>query len=1434
MMGWKYLSLIGLYLLINTFTEVKAEVKELPTCESLIVTGGSDSGSGSCSLDQYDSICIKGTLLYLSNGVCEEKIEIQSNKYIVMSCLEDEEETNSDQNDQPYCIQITSGDEIDDDDENLLIYKNGSDGKVIQIKNFNYVDSELKKLIVCKSNGACYSRTNEGYYVNDVNKSSITESPLIKVDENKNATAVTNVQAGNTYAGGDYKLIECKKVNSNVKCTSREGTIGEIFVNSASTGLDDALIECSDELPDNKGSSSGSLSGEYLKDLKVFCYPKEAAPKEYYLNSGVNRTTKPLIECNDSKCEEKVGMSGANYLNADSDSLKDAIIFCSNNKCEKQTPIGVNKYYVGKDGDDVDGLIECMGESDEKAKCSLKSAFTSQGYYLNSGYNKSVNQTIICDSTEGCKALKVDLGYYVNAGNDEKQIIKCEKEGNECVEEVSADCPEVSKAVPGNYCYENGQLKFFVANNSTAISATRSDDTYSYAIIQSYGFPGIKTETGSLFKISRYFITRYYGSGIIMIDKNGKLVNSLDGETSDIILYDCNESTKKCNERAGCTSNTYMYDTENRKAVFCDDGKLVYAKFTGYVVDGNRFGSGTKHPYIIHCKGGENCISIKPKVSTYYENNGYDSTTNSLIQCNNNNCITVTANVGYYVAHGENENAGIIKCTSATSCTYNLIKNKVKYVNAGFDKRTNAIIDCNRGKCRVAKAKTGYYLTHTSTLLIQCTSPTTCAEFTPTVNYYDNADSSESSNTIINCVQNSNVVTCSSEATNNGFYLSSISNVLIRCKSGQKCKTITVKNGIFRGAFKGLTTNKRSENVNNMHERDEDELEEDGKIVNLRDNNDDAYGIIRCVAGKCAALTASELAAIPMCEFNNNKCYITLEYAMTKTATTSIAAGNICTNNDRSVFYFATDTVVVKPNVISGVTSTYVYTTTNTNCLEVNESYTDMFFTVGSNIYTLDQGSVFQYYETGYYFINVAKNTLVGGNEIDSYNDENVKLYRCNGSSCSIIDKPDANTYYADVNKRILKYNVNNDVFTFAYEKDILCIFSNNKCTPNSDMKDQEFCITYKGEIALTITDIKNRETGECYRANSINNYIYGYSQHLYHMNQFAAEMVDQTGFYIISLSTNTTVVSKNYKNKNNSIVVYGCTLSSCKVYEPRDDTYYYDAQAKNILRYRNGVWNSPSTSGFAYIALDPSNTYIYKFEKEGDEITIKGKANYGYYYTIDNEMYKCDEEDNTCKLIDETGYYFTNSGEVYSCVYDSEGIEVTECVRKNCVSGQYYYIDDAYYRCEVSSLLVPVVSRYCSFDDNVVMNFPIALTEEFPEKIKQAIDDIQKNNNSTAIVKRRGKNYLESISGIFTNCTYNVEETKSTFDLVCLNNYVAVDEKTDEVKICNIDQLGYVECVEDEENPEKCSISKAIRHWKPSIFITIAIILFGIMINTL
>jgi len=134
-----------------------------------------------------------------------------------------------------------------------------------------------------------------------------------------------------------------------------------------------------------------------------------------------------------------------------------------------------------------------------------------------------------------------------------------------------------------------------------------------------------------------------------------------------------------------------------------------------------------------------------------------------------------------------------------------------------------------------------------------------------------------------------------------------------------------------------------------------------------------------------------------------------------------------------------------------------------------------------------------------------------------------------------IMDKPKSITYFTDFNKRLFKYTPEKDTFTFAYDKDISCIYTKNQCTPNADLNGKEFCITYKGEIAVATTNIKNRETGECYKANSLTSKTYGYSssKSLYIMDLFTASMVDQTGYYIINRTTNSTLQFKFEKEQN-------------------------------------------------------------------------------------------------------------------------------------------------------------------------------------------------------------------------------------------------------------------------------------------------------------
>jgi len=834
----------------------------------------------------------------------------------------------------------------------------------------------------------------------------------------------------------------------------------------------------------------------------------------------------------------------------------------------------------------------------------------------------------------------------------------------------------------------------------------------------------------------------------------------------------------------------------------------------------------------------------------------------------------MTSDQGVYVGYN---GSGVIKCTSSSQCTFIKASNTVNYINNGIDKQKYGIINCSKRKgCSVNKAKNGYYITYLNTLLIHC-SGISCNEILPTAGYYESGDSSSltNDNTIINCNKNGSVVTCALEKSSSGFYLTPNSNSLILCKNNGKCNSVLVKNGFFRSAIKStkysyprssiinryINDNNNNDYTNNYlntsntipleystnkniyvnqlnisRSIDEEYIDKDPMSISLKSReSENGYSIIRCISGKCMELTLEEVASIPVCEFDNNKCYITNEYAMIKGATTSISAGDICTDAERSVFYFATDTVIVKPNVIAGVMATYVHTTTNSNCLLASASFKSMYFTGGTNIYRIDNDSIIQILDPGYYFINIAKRKLISGYKDEDYNDENVKLFSCNNKSCRIHDKSTTVSYVADVNKHILRYDPYNNKYSLAYETDVICIYDDHhhQCIPNANIGRRQFCITYKGELVLAKTEIKSRESGECYKADTINTRIYAYSEQqqqsqLFSMNLYSAQKIDEDGYYIVNTSTNTPppIIQKNSnknnknKNKNNNYTLYGCFKFSCKIYMPEKATYYYDKNTKNLYHFNNGRWNIPeASSGFALISLDPNHTFIQKFTTTTlNEIEIKKDTiKDGYYYTVDKEMYHCHENDGdngnlTCKKIENSGYYYTRSGEVYYCIYDSEELEDTECTKKMCIHGQYYYFNNGYYYCQTHSVLVPVSSRYCSYNDHVIIHFPPGLINEFPGAIKKEITSVEVINRSSSLTtKQKNNNYLKSYYGVFTNCTYDADEATSTFDLICMNNYVRLEQKVNNVQICSVENLGFVECEEDKQNPEKCYISSGI-----------------------
>jgi hypothetical protein len=1223
------------------------------------------------------------------------------------------------------------------------------------------VNANGKGLILGNTDGTgeIFSDVKEGYYVNGATNQLI----LYKGSEYKEVSAAADSVYLNAADDGSNPLIKCSKGDGDetVKCVKFPGTDGSHYINS----------------------------------------------------SEIDKSTKPLISCTSSKCETKEVTSNVYYENALGDNSK--VLYCTPSKCTLQDGADGDVYVAKKDGDsETDTIIKCT-KSGDKVECSIPKGTIPEnvGYYLNSGSDASTNQVIICNN--GCASKKVNPGYYKNAKGG---FLECVNECKAISDEKIDNCKTLAETKDSTACKADSLLQFYDKSGNGTIHTSEdnlSSDKYVYATISK--FPSISSGSGitTLFRITKYGIERFIASGVVGVAPSTyQLVTDINGGVigTDVDLYDCSNtsSSKLCVKRSACNSGSYMYDSENGKALNCDsDGKLVdVSSDGGYYVDTTTTVSG-RNPYIIYCNSSKEekpCEHILPTVASYYINSGSDKDSKALIYCNGSSCYTTAASTGNYIA---NQQAGIIICSSQTSCEYKEAAsagNNANYVNAGINKASYALISCNKKACNPKAAKAGYYFSNTVTSLINCESNNVCNVITPTVNYYYYADTSDNGrNYIINCSKIATSIVCAKEDADTGSYLTNQSNVLITCSAGGSCKQEVAKPGYYQSAVK-ITINSS---------RDLSSVGAESELVSEMAARDSTttYNIIECTTTNCELLSAEELANIPVCEYSADKCYITIAYALGKSTVNSISAGGLCTNSDRSVFYFATDTIVVAPSVIAGTTSTYVYTTTTTNCIIVGKKYADLYYTVGSDIYRLNDGSISHFFDSGYYFINVDKNVLVNGNNIDSYNDENVKLYQCNGSACRILDNPENNTYYADVNKRILKFNVNSDSYSFAYDNDIICIFANNKCTPNADLKGREFCITYKGEIVLAASDIKNRETGECYKAATIGNYIYGFNQYLYKMNLYSATVVDENGYDIVSLSTNNTISSKDYKNRlvsGNAIKIYGCHSSACKVYDPEEGVYYYDDDAKVIVKKEDNSWVAPTTSGYALVSTNPNEKYIYKFKTDLDEVTLLSKAASGYYYTVDNEMYECNENDNECLPITETDYYFTNTGEIYYCVYDSENLEKTECTKQSCYVGQNYYISENYYKCEAGSYLTPIKSRSCKYDENVIVNFPTILKEEFPTNIKQAIENIEKNNNSTAVAARSNKKYLSVVPAIFTNCTYNVEETEASYDFVCINNYVAVNEEDDSLEICSIENLGFVECVDDESNPEKCTPSSA------------------------
>lgn len=792
-----------------------------------------------------------------------------------------------------------------------------------------------------------------------------------------------------------------------------------------------------------------------------------------------------------------------------------------------------------------------------------------------------------------------------------------------------------------------------------------------------------------------------------------------------------------------------------------------------------------------------NCETLDIK-TRYYINAATNGITNALVYCTASASCTASENGkanAYYPADVNTENKSILIKCSTESCAEMLSGLDASYTGSKYyiSTRTGYLIKCTPASCdNIAVTTESYFINNgvDPYQLIYCTS-TSCESITTTSGYYLNGDNSK----LIFCSTNG----CDSEESPTNFYVSTTPNILIDCTSGS-CSYINAKIGIYLA----------------------------GKVPDKIASGLPAVFFISCDATTCNELSTTESENVKTCNVSGNKCTIKLGKvtSINPEATELIPEGSYCTNAYKTALYFATDTIEVETSNIQP---------TSSNCIAASSTYYQYYYTVGSIIYHIDDGEISQITAAGYYFINTNTNKLVTGSKIEDFNEDGVKLYKCNGTSCSVVSTPTTTSYYVDVSKRIFKYTGN--AFAFAYEKDTLCQFGNSGssagCTPSTDMVDTEFCVTSSGELVVVVGDIEAKKSGQCFKSNNINTEIFGYYSHLYRLNMYDATLVDVSGYYIVSLNSNSTTEFKEFSNKNTEIMIYGCNSSSCGVKTLEDNVYYYDRLSNYLVKYdsTNKQWQYPTVDGYALVSEEPGVNYIRHFtiDSSTSKVTLGEKVRDGYYYTIDNEMYGCpNTEGNSCSLITDSMYVMTNTNELYFCTVDSD-TKSTACNKQSCILGQIYYIAGYHFRCVAGNMFNILSTKYCNKEDTVIVNYPIAFSESFPSNVKSAVEDIQKHNNSTATVKA-GSNHLAVVPGLFTNCTYNKEEKTAQFDLVCIENYVVVNDD-EEPKICSTTKAGFVGCNDDADNPDKCNPSSAMTIFLSKIAIAFAALLLTFII---
>jgi len=508
----------------------------------------------------------------------------------------------------------------------------------------------------------------------------------------------------------------------------------------------------------------------------------------YYINSGSDRTIKPLIYCSNPGPQiscTKISSNNGYYLNLDNNNGNYPLIQCINNSC---SPVDVSSLKSsckesanGTPINVLGNIYFCpttnYGETVKLDKSGVYFYFvnmlkeTHTPFFNKEKIGSDNVNVLVKIEKDSITVISSPIGYFRNSGKESSEypIIKC----------LNGNCETITKSGINDKttCDKSGELIYDTAESGYKFcyDKTKSPDdltseNYYFMEISENQFSsftnGFTMNNGILIRISVGAVELIYDDGYYV-------------ESDSKLIY-C--ENKSCNTKAFAEDQFYLNAAHGNKPIIkCIDEHSC--EISEGALNSYYFNNGDGNS-LIYCESINNCSIILNPTNGYYKNSGNEG---NIIKCDLNNCVDIStsdnANSGNVVSDCSDTSGGNLMATNLYLCNgdsnnsldsidmtktlYYLIRigngNTSPFKASSSSLRTRSEVQTilvnsgNNAVFQVNNPRNGYYLSDANnSKLIQYLD----GEYTEIANanqgYYLNADDEQAQYPIIYCDDSTN------------------------------------------------------------------------------------------------------------------------------------------------------------------------------------------------------------------------------------------------------------------------------------------------------------------------------------------------------------------------------------------------------------------------------------------------------------------------------------------------------------------------------------------------------------------------------------------------------------------------------------------------------------------------------------------------------